>query len=316
MEAPPPVPIPPPAPPPTPPAPGSRAETRLAALSGPAAGRRPQHGPWPRMAALRLLHPGPSLLVSACFVAAAAAARHALPSLPTVIRLAGVMLPMQFAIGALNDLCDQDLDRMAGKPKPLVDGDASPAAAVAITILGFSLSAVAAASFPLPALLLALVAGLAGASYDVGLKRGALSWLPWWVGFSALPLCAWAAAGQPVLRLLAAVPALALALSLSLHLANALPDIGADHRHGSRGLAVRLGPVWCRRLSLGLAGAAGAGAILAAPLLGQDPRWVLVGALPLLLGSAVLAVRRSRRCFPVLAVGAGILAAVWLVALP
>jgi 4-hydroxybenzoate polyprenyltransferase len=263
-----------------------------------------------------LLHPGPSLLVTACFLAAAIAARHRLPDLLTALRLVGVMLPQQLAVGALNDLCDRDLDRLAKPGKPLASGALSPRAAWMATGTGFAIALAAAATFPLPTLPLAALCAAAGIAYDLGLKRGALSWLPFWVGFACLPLAAGAALDHLTLRVAIAAPPLALALALSIQLANGLPDIEADRRSGGAGLAVRLGPVWSRRLSLGLAALAGIAAALAAPVLGQPAPVVAVGALPLLAVSLGLAVRPYPRPFPVLAPAVAVLAAVWLLALP
>jgi 4-hydroxybenzoate polyprenyltransferase len=266
--------------------------------------------------AAKLLHPGPSLLVTACFVAAAAAARHRLPDPGTTLRLVGIMLPIQFAIGALNDLCDRDLDRLVKPEKPLASGVLSPAVAGAAALLGFAVALGMAATFPLPTLPLAAACAASGIAYDLGLKRSVLSWLPFWVGFTCLPLTAGAAVQHLTVRVALAVPPLALALALSIQLANAAPDIEADRHGGSAGLAVRLGPQWARGLSLGLAALTGVAATLAAPELGQ-PAWIVaLGALPLFAGSALLALRPDWRPFPLLASAAGILAAAWLIALP
>jgi 4-hydroxybenzoate polyprenyltransferase len=267
-------------------------------------------------AAATLLHPGPSLLVTACFVAAAAAARHRLPDAVTALRLVAIMLPIQFAIGALNDLCDRDLDRLAKPEKPLASGVISPAVAGTAALAGFAIALGMAATFPLPTLPLAAACAAAGVAYDLGLKRGALSWLPYWVGFACLPLAAGAAVQHLTLRVAVAAPPLALALALSLQLANSLPDIEGDRRGGAGGLAVRLGSAWSHRLSLGTAAVAGVAAGIAAPALGQPVPVVLLGALPLLAVSALLALRPSPRPFPLLAPATGILAAVWLLALP
>ncbi len=267
-------------------------------------------------AGFSLLHPGPSLLVTACFVAAAAAARHRLPDPLTGLRLVAVMLPLQFAIGAFNDLRDQEDDR-AGKPgKPLARGAVSPAFAVAASVLGFGVALVMAATFPLPTLPLAGACAAAGTAYDLGLKRGALSWLPFWVGFACLPLTAGAAVGELSARVVLAAPPLALALALSVQLANALPDIEADRRSGSAGLAVRLDAVWARRLSLGLGALAGLAAVAAAPALAQPVAVVAAGAVPLVGAVLLLAVHPLPRPFPLLAPAVGVLAAVWLLALP
>jgi 4-hydroxybenzoate polyprenyltransferase len=266
--------------------------------------------------AAKLLHPGPSLLVTACFVAAAAAARHRLPDPVTSLRLVGIMLPIQFAIGSLNDLCDRDLDRLVKPEKPLASGALNPAVAGAVTLVGFAVALGMAATFPLPTLPLAAACAASGIGYDLGLKRSVLSWLPFWVGFTCLPLTAGAAMQHLTVRVALAVPPLALALALSIQLANAAPDIEADRRSGSAGLAVRLGPRWSHSLSLGLAALTGVAATLAAPELGQ-PAWIVaLGALPLITGSALLALRPDWRSFPLLAPAAGILAAAWLIALP
>jgi 4-hydroxybenzoate polyprenyltransferase len=266
--------------------------------------------------AAKLLHPGPSLLVTACFVAAAAAAHHRLPDPVTALRLVGIMLPIQFAIGALNDLCDRDLDHVARPEKPLVSGALSPAVAGTVTLAGFALGLGVAATFQLPTLPLAAACAAAGIGYDLGFKRGALSWLPYWVGFACLPLTAGAAVEKLSLRVAVAAPPLALVLALSLQLANSLPDIEGDVRGGSAGLAVRLGAVWSRRLSLGMAALAGVATTAAAPLLGQPVPVVILGALPLVGVSVTLALRPYPRPFPLLAPAVGILTAVWLLALP
>ena len=268
------------------------------------------------LATLALLHPGPSLLVTACFVAAAAAARHRLPDLLTDARLVSVMLPLQLAIGALNDIRDRDEDREAKPWKPLAAGTVSPGVAVAATLAGLGLGLGMAATFPLPTLPLTGVCAAAGIAYDLGLKRGALSWLPFWVGFACLPLTAGAAVQQLSGRVALAAPPLALGLALSIQLANALPDIEADRRSGSAGLAVRLGAAWTRRLSLGLAALTGGAAIALAPVLTQPAPVVALGAVPVLAVTLALALLPLPRPFPLLAPAAGILAAVWLLALP
>ncbi len=265
---------------------------------------------------MALLHPGPSVLVTLLFVASAGAAQHRLPDPLTILRLSAIMLPTQFAIGALNDLCDLDLDRLTKPQKPLVAGIVRPWLAGAVALAGFGIGQGVAATFPLPTLPLAAGCAAAGISYDLGLKRGPLSWLPWWVGFSCLPLCAWAAEQHLATRAAIAVGPLALFLALSLHLANAAPDAAADRQAGSTGLAVRLGADRSRRLSLGLAALAALAAPLAAPLLGQPLPIVALGALPLLATAALLALRPRLRPFPILAPAMAVLSALWVLSLP
>ncbi len=86
-------------------------------------------------AALFLLHPGPSLLVTAVTVGAAGIALRAMPSPSLALLLVLLMLPAQFAIGTANALADLRADR-DGKPhKPLVRGAVPSAAAWVITLI-------------------------------------------------------------------------------------------------------------------------------------------------------------------------------------
>jgi 4-hydroxybenzoate polyprenyltransferase len=276
----------------------------------------PRRSPTSLAGALALVHPAPSLLVTACFVATAASAHRRRPEPSTILRLVLVMLPLQLAIGALNDLCDLDLDRLAKPAKPLVAGTASASTARALTAAGVGVGLASAATFGAPTLALAAGCAASGIAYDLGLKRGRLSWLPWWTGFTCLPLCAWAAAGRLSPRPAAAAPPLALLLALSLHLANAAPDAADDLRAGSTGLAARLGAARARRLSCALAAAAAAAAPAMAPALGQPVAAVGAGAAPLLGTALALALQRRARPFPPLAAATAVLIGVWVVTLP
>jgi 4-hydroxybenzoate polyprenyltransferase len=268
-------------------------------------------------AALFLLHPGPSLLVTAVTVGAAAMALHAAPSLGVALRLVLLMLPAQFAIGAVNDLADVGTDREHKPHKPLVRGVVSSRLAAGVAAAAIVLSLGAAASFG-AAVFGATVAGLgAGLAYDVALKRGRASWVPWWVAFTALPLCAYAAAGRFPIALWWAVPLTAV-LAVALHCANALPDIEGDLRSGISSLPVLFGVRRARAVAIGGMLAAAAGTAALARPLGQTGPWLpLAWALVLLASVAATAVPRLRRApFPLLAVAAAVLAVAWLAALP
>ena len=268
-------------------------------------------------AALFLLHPGPSLLVTAVTVGAAAMARHAAPPAGLALRLVLLMLPAQFAIGAANDLADAGADRGSKPHKPLVRGAISRRWAAGVVIVCVALSLGSAASFS-PAVLGLTAARLAaGLAYDLRLKRGRASWAPWWVAFTALPLCAYAAAGRFELQLWWAVPLTAL-LALSLHCANALPDIAGDRRSGVASLPALLGEGRSLALAIGsLVAVVVATAALARPLQQGGPWLPLAWALVLLASAAVASVPPLRRApFPLLAVSAAALAVAWLAALP
>ena len=79
--------------------------------------------------------------------------------------------------------------------------------------------------------------------YDAGLKRTALSWLPFAVAFPTLPLWAWAGAspgGAIPPQLWWSVPVVAV-MVVGIHLADTIPDLQTDAEAGVRGLAHRLG---------------------------------------------------------------------------
>jgi 4-hydroxybenzoate polyprenyltransferase len=268
-------------------------------------------------ALLFMVHPGPSLLVTAVTVGAAAMARHAAPGASTALRLVLLMLPAQFAIGAANDVLDMSADRDAKPHKPLVRGAVPPRWARALVVAGVATSLASAASFG-AAVLLATAVGLgAGLAYDAGLKRGRLSWLPWWVAFSALPICAYAAVGRFTARLWWAVP-LAAVLAVGLNCANALPDIEDDRRAGLVSLPVLLGARRARWVAVGsLLACAAATAALMAPLHQSGPWLPLAWAAVLAASVAALAwPRLARAPFPLLAPAAAALALAWLAALP
>jgi 4-hydroxybenzoate polyprenyltransferase len=264
-------------------------------------------------AALFLLHPGPSLLVTGVTVGAAAIALRGAPSWALALRLVLLMLPAQFAIGIANDLADVDADRDAKPHKPLVRAafPMPPVAAAAVLLVATSL--VSAATLG-GAVLLATAVGLgSGLAYDVGLKRGALSILPWWLAFTALPFCAFAAAGATPRALWWCVPLTAV-MALGLHCANVLPDIEGDRRTGVVSLPVLLGARRARAVSLG--GLLACAALTAALVVPLHQSLALLGIAWAIVALCVAAAARSRAPFPVLALGAAALAVCWLAALP
>jgi 4-hydroxybenzoate polyprenyltransferase len=264
-------------------------------------------------AALFLLHPGPSLLVTGVTVGAAAIALRGAPSWSLALRLVLLMLPAQFAIGVVNDLADANADRDAKPHKPLVRGAVPPRLAAIAAALLIATSLASAATLG-GAVLLASVAGLgAGLAYDAGLKRGPASLLPWWIGFTALPFCAFAAVGRLPRALWWCVPLTAV-LALGLHAANVLPDLDADRRSGVRSLPVLLGE---RRTRIVAAGGIVASAALTAAL--AIPLHQTIAPLAIawcVVALCVLVASRVRAPFPVLALASAALAVTWLAALP
>ncbi len=260
-----------------------------------------------------LLHPGPSLLVTATFVAIAGLARHRAPELSLAVRLVFVMLPIQFAIGVFNDVADAGDDARAKPYKPLPRGlIETRAAAVAGATLGVIGLAVAAT---VNVGTLALSAGglAAGLLYDVGARRTPLSWLPWWGGIVLLPLAAYAAQELLVPRLLLLVPA-SLLVALGLHAANVLPDIATDRAAGQRSLPVLLGTAGSWRLAVGALLLAAAFVAVASVALGMGAA-PIVAAVVFAVVVVTTGVARPARPFPLLAPATAVLAVVWLAVL-
>ncbi|MFE7706694.1 UbiA family prenyltransferase [Streptomyces sp. NPDC057486] len=183
-------------------------------------------------------HPAPALAVSALITAlAVAAGRDASGSFLVALAL----LTGQLSVGWSNDRIDIARDTAANRrDKPLVDGavkarTVAVAACVALALcVPLSLANGAAAGG-------AHLIGVAAAwSYNLGLKRTPLSWLPYAVAFGLLP--AFVTLALPGHPWPAATPVVAGALlGVGAHFTNVLPDIDADLAADVRGLPQRLG---------------------------------------------------------------------------
>ncbi|MGY1639658.1 UbiA family prenyltransferase [Geodermatophilus sp. SYSU D00703] len=183
-------------------------------------------------------HPGPAVAVTvvATLLGVAAGVPAGRVALLTLAVLAG-----QASIGWSNDWLDADRDRaVARADKPVVQGAVVPS-------LLRTLALGSAAAAVVLSLLLGLVPGLlllvlvaSGWAYNAGLKRTAVSVMPYVTGFGALPAGVVAAApGAPVAPwwLVAAGGA----LGAAAHLANVAPDLEDDLATGVRGLPHRMG---------------------------------------------------------------------------
>lgn len=190
---------------------------------------------------LALLHPIPSLLTTLAAVGFALIFGVG----PGDVRLwwiAAIMLLVQFSISALNEWADADLDRQAGRRRPIPLGLVSPGTALTVAVLcavgAFLLSTLV--NFGTTALLLVGIGLACGWAYDLWLKGTPLSFLPFAIAFPLMPF--WIA-------LLAARPASSLGvlflggspLATAIHLADAIPDRERDRAAGLRTLAVALG---------------------------------------------------------------------------
>jgi 4-hydroxybenzoate polyprenyltransferase len=190
-------------------------------------------------------HAGPTVAVTTTATLLAVTAGVA-PERVGVLALA--VLAGQVSIGWSNDWLDADRDRaVARADKPVARGAVEPG-------LLRTLALVSAAAAVVLSLLLGLVPGLlllvlvaSGWAYNAGLKRTAVSVLPYVTGFGALPAGVVAAApGAADGSSWVAAPwwlaAAGAALGAAAHLANVAPDLEDDLATGVRGLPHRLGP--------------------------------------------------------------------------
>jgi 4-hydroxybenzoate polyprenyltransferase len=232
-------------------------------------------------AAVRLVHPAPTLAVTALSGALGAILlaqaggsldeRWAL----TVIAVLG----SQVVTGATNDLADRAEDTAAGRlSKPLVTESLSIGAGVWIASIGLAVQLAASLRLGTTFLVLGLVAVGSAIAYNLWLSRTPASVVPYVVSFGILPL--WIAAGVGVepSRVVAA-SLLVAPFAAAAHLANTLRDFDLDARLGSRNLAQALGRRTAHTAAVVLA--FGVGAIVGLALLltgGSSPVSLAFGA--------------------------------------
>lgn len=210
-------------------------------------------------AAVRLVHPAPTLAVTTLSAALGAVLLSQTGRglderwLATVAAVLG----SQIFTGATNDLVDRGRDQAAARlEKPLAAGDLSPEGALWVASLGLGLQLAASLRTGELALVLGLVAVASALAYNVWLSRTPWSVVPYLVSFGVLPLWVAAGAGVPLERV-AVAPLLVGPFAAAAHLANTLQDFDGDRATGSRNLAQVLGRTTSFRLAWGLAMAVG-----------------------------------------------------------
>ena len=294
----------------------------------PAPGRPDELGPRPptgvrwAVAALRLVHPFPSLLDG---VVVALVALVAGGSVPVALGLGLSMTLLQCTIGTVNDIVDAPRDAGIKAGKPIPDGVVSTAQArlVAAACAGGGLLL---ALIGGPALVaLALVVLGIGLAYDLRAKGTSLSWLPFALGIPLLPVYGWfGATGSLPGLFLVLVPAAANA-GTALAIANAVVDIERDAAAGVESIAVALGARRASTLVVILHAVVAVLALATAVVLGAPTGWVaaIVLAATAPIAGAVLGVAAVRRpgaswrelAWEIQAIGTGLLAVAWLGAL-
>ena len=190
-------------------------------------------------------HAGPTVAVTTTATLLAVTAGVA-PERVGVLALA--VLAGQVSIGWSNDWLDADRDRaVARADKPVAQGAVEPGLLRALALVSAAAAVVLSLLLGLVPGLLLLVLVASGWAYNAGLKRTAVSVLPYVTGFGALPAGVVAAApGGAGGSSWGAAPwwlaAAGAALGAAAHLANVAPDLEDDLATGVRGLPHRLGP--------------------------------------------------------------------------
>lgn len=208
-------------------------------------GRRPQPESWRlrlrsglMLALLRASHPAPGAAVT--IVAGVLAVAVELPPLPVLLVIAVIALD-QLSVGWSNDWIDAGRDRASGRrDKPVATGEVS-IRLVRFAALGSALTSLVLGFVLGPAAGLAHTVFLVSAwAYNIGLKRTALSVVPYIVSFGILPAFVTLALDPPRWPEWWVLAAGA-ALGIAAHLANVLPDLDDDAATGVRGFPHRLG---------------------------------------------------------------------------
>jgi 4-hydroxybenzoate polyprenyltransferase len=269
-----------------------------------------------RWVVLELLHPIPSLLTT---VAAAGFAWifGIGPGDRRFWSIAAIMLLVQFSISALNEWADADLDRKAGRRRPIPAGLVSRETALTVAVacaVGAFLFCVLSNLGPF-ALLLVGVGTACGWVYDLWLKPSPLSFVPFAIAFPLMPFWIGVLAGRPLMSLVSLFIG-GSPLATAIHLADAIPDRERDRAAGLTTLAVVLGKPGAE---IATAGLLLVGTLVAITVsIGRGQAWIVAFSLLFVLASGIVGGLRSRdKPSPVLGkwivIGAAALAAVPLV---
>lgn len=266
-------------------------------------------------AAVRLVHPAPTLAVTTLSAALGAIllVQAGLPIDERWLRTVAAVLGSQIFVGATNDLVDRGRDAAAGRlSKPLAAGNLSPELALWIASAGLAIQLVA--SLPLGALatLLGLVATGSALTYNLWLSRTPASVVPYLVSFALLPLWIAAGVGVPLERVTLA-PLLVAPFAAAAHLANVLRDFDADAAQGSRNLAQLLGRRAAFQLAWGLTVAVGLG-VGAALLIGGSVEPIALGLGAVGLAAVIQGVRGPDALWTGMLVAAVCWTAAWALA--
>jgi 4-hydroxybenzoate polyprenyltransferase len=214
-------------------------------------------------------------------------------SLGTGALVTSAVFTGQLSIGWSNDLIDVRRDRSVQRAdKPLARGDLASRTVVVAVIAALVACVVLSLLCGVAAGLTHLLLGVgSGWSYNLGLKRTVLSWLPYAAAFGSLTAVVWLALRPPALPPAWLMVAAAL-LGVGAHFVNVVPDLRDDAATGVRGLPHRLGQAGSALTAAAVLVVASAVVVLG-PMT-RPPIWAWV-ALAVVLGLATVAWRSSGR---------------------
>ncbi len=159
------------------------------------------------------------------------------------------MFALQASIGAVNDLVDIERDRGHKPGKPLPQALIPLWVARLIAAAGLAAGLLVSAAVRPVALVVALIGVAIGYTYDLRLKAGRWSWLPFAAGIALLPVYAWlGATGRTPAVFIVLLP-LAILGGAAIALANELADDERDRAVDLRTAVGMLGPVRAWRLA-------------------------------------------------------------------
>jgi 4-hydroxybenzoate polyprenyltransferase len=195
------------------------------------------------LAATRLVHPAPTVAVTALSAALGAIllAQAGSPLDDRWLLTVAAVLGSQVFTGATNDLVDRARDEAAGRTeKPLAGGEITPEGALWVASIGLALQLAASVRLGTLPLLIGAGASLSALAYNLWLSRTPASLIPYLVSFGLLPVWVAAGVGVGLERVAAAVPLVA-PFAAAAHLVNVVRDFTVDAAAGSRSLAQVLG---------------------------------------------------------------------------
>lgn len=267
---------------------------------------------------LRVTHPWAVAVVMVATALFGLLATGGDPPLGRFLLLLAGMLGGQIAIGATNEWIDRQADALDKPHRPIPAGQVSPTGALRFAGVGLIAMAVAGVALGLWGFLLLSVGTGAGLIYNAWLKRTPWSWLPYLVALPLLPTWVWLVMDEFQPGLLWLYP-LGAAFVLAIHLAQTLPDIGADGLRGEQGIGVVIGQnragmlIWSAALASSAAVAAGA--LFAGER--ELPSLLAAGVVTAILAGSMAAMQRAANrfaphLFKVLTACAVILATGWI----